>query len=230
MTETRPLLHFTKLRYYNLTDTILEETSDSNVSDLSYKNTEETMTSAFTEIPVIDFGPFINGTLEEKTQVAEEIGSACRQVGFFYLKNYGIPPEVTENAFDQVRRYFSLPLEEKMASVVGEVGTETRGYSSMFEQKLDEKTADRKESFHIGFELSANDEYRVKHGLLCYGPNIWPKNLPVLQLAHRVLQAFALALHLPEDYFASFLIEKPMVEFSVYYYPPQPKVDDSNQI
>jgi isopenicillin N synthase-like dioxygenase len=136
------------------------------------------MTSAFTEIPVVDFGPFINGTLEEKTQVAEEIGNACRHIGFFYLKNHGIAPDLIKDAFDQVQRYFTLSLEEKMASFDDPVRTEGRGYAKVFQEIADESTADKREGFYIGLELPADDKYRVEHGLICYGPNTWPKTLP----------------------------------------------------
>ncbi|CAF1188291.1 unnamed protein product [Adineta steineri] len=200
------------------------------------------MTTDFNQIPVIDFGPFLNGTLEEKTQVAEEIGDACRHVGFFYLKNYGIAPEVTQDALNQVRQFFSLPLEKKKETLVGSPETEARGYTPMFEQKLDENTPDIKESFHIGLDLPLDKLNETEKTLKCYGPNLWIKDMPefrkalydgyflaVLQLCERLLQAFALALHLPEHYFAP-LTEKPMVEFSVYRYPPQPRDNNSNMI
>jgi isopenicillin N synthase-like dioxygenase len=52
----------------------------------------------------------------------------------------------------------------------------------------------------------------------------------ILQLAERVLEAFALALHLPEDYFAQFLGKKPMLSLGAYHYPPQLKRHDDNTI
>ena len=47
------------------------------------------------QIPVIDFGPFLNGSAAERKAVARQIGEACRNIGFFYLINHGVPPALT---------------------------------------------------------------------------------------------------------------------------------------
>ena len=39
----------------------------------------------FTQIPLIDFGPFLNGTDDDRQRVSAEIGDACRNVGFFSI-------------------------------------------------------------------------------------------------------------------------------------------------
>jgi len=44
----------------------------------------------FTQIPLIDFDPFLNG----REEVALEIGDACRNVGFFYLSNHGVSQDL----------------------------------------------------------------------------------------------------------------------------------------
>ena len=51
----------------------------------------ESKTIAVEEIPVIDFGGFLGGTPEESMQVAQEIRKAAEEVGFFYIRNHGIP-------------------------------------------------------------------------------------------------------------------------------------------
>ena len=43
------------------------------------------------QIPLIDFGPFLEGSASGKAKVAGQIGEACREVGFLYLVNHGVP-------------------------------------------------------------------------------------------------------------------------------------------
>jgi hypothetical protein len=37
----------------------------------------------FTQIPLINFGPFLNGTDEDRKKVSLEMGDACQNVVFF---------------------------------------------------------------------------------------------------------------------------------------------------
>ena len=49
------------------------------------------------EIPIIDLTDLISG--KDAAGVADEIGAACRGVGFFYVTGHGIPDEVTRRFF-----------------------------------------------------------------------------------------------------------------------------------
>ena len=69
--------------------------------------------SVFKEIPLIDFAPFLNGTDEDRQKVSSQIGHACRNVGFFYLSNHGVPLLVIERVYEQATRFFSQSTEEK---------------------------------------------------------------------------------------------------------------------
>ena len=51
-------------------------------------------------IPVIDIAPLVNGSPDQAQAVAMTLGSACREVGFFYVSGHGIPPELIARAFD----------------------------------------------------------------------------------------------------------------------------------
>ena len=51
-------------------------------------------------IPVIDASPLRSGTLVDVKQVAMEIRQAAQEVGFFYLCNHGISPEVIMQAYN----------------------------------------------------------------------------------------------------------------------------------
>jgi isopenicillin N synthase-like dioxygenase len=51
----------------------------------------------------------------------------------------------------------------------------------------------------------------------------------MLSLGHRVLEAFALSLNLPINYFKS-MCQKPMVTMRLLHYPPQPIIYDKDQL
>lgn len=61
------------------------------------------MASTDSPIPIVDFGKFLYGNNEEKENVAREIDSAFRDVGFVYLKNHGIAREEVDACFEWVR-------------------------------------------------------------------------------------------------------------------------------
>jgi isopenicillin N synthase-like dioxygenase len=57
--------------------------------------------STFLELPTVD--------LEQDDNIADKIGEACRQYGFFYLKNHKIPVDLVNGMFNLVKTsLFSL--------------------------------------------------------------------------------------------------------------------------
>jgi isopenicillin N synthase-like dioxygenase len=65
-------------------------------------------------LPIIDFGKWSKGTAEERQQVAEQLATACRQVGFVYIINHGVQDEILDEAFGWSKKLFDLPEEKKM--------------------------------------------------------------------------------------------------------------------
>ena len=53
--------------------------------------------------------------------------------GFFYVKNHGIPEELMEGVFRESKRFFNLPLEDKMDSL----HRDFHGYTPLYAEKLD---------------------------------------------------------------------------------------------
>src|SRR5688572_27743159 len=71
--------------------------------------------TALKHLPVIDVSPFVrDSTLAEREAAARRIREACIDIGFFYIAGHGIPREELDELLDQGRRFFGLPMEQKM--------------------------------------------------------------------------------------------------------------------
>ena len=49
-----------------------------------------------------------------RQQLARDIRDACINVGFFYVKNHGIPEDSILGAVDAAKAFFALPEETKL--------------------------------------------------------------------------------------------------------------------
>ena len=65
------------------------------------------------KIPVIDAEPLRSGTLADAKQVAMKIREAAQEIGFFYVCNHGIFPEVIMQAYNASKSFFSKSMEWK---------------------------------------------------------------------------------------------------------------------
>ena len=55
------------------------------------------------------------------------------EYGFFYLINHGVEEELLKRVFEESRKFFVLPSEEKMKVVL----KDHRGYTPLYAEKLD---------------------------------------------------------------------------------------------
>ena len=140
------------------------------------------------EIPIIDFSLFLKGSESDKNACAKQVLDGFTSAGFVYLGHTGITPKTVSNVFDWSKRFFDLPMEEKL-KLAWDTPESNRGYVVPGREKvsnlLDEKEIDEiravnpdlKESMEIGKEPS--DNYQVflfKIGALT--KNKWPEILP----------------------------------------------------
>ena len=188
----------------------------------------------YNQIPLIDFSPFLEGDIDRKRDVALQIGKACRNIGFFYISNHGIPLGTVDKTVSEIKRFFALPLEEKLKISI-EKSSCHRGYYKMGGENLDPKNqksdGDLKEGIKIGRDLSLNHPL-VKAETPLHGPNQWPKNLPgwreqmetyyssMLGLGLNLMKAFALSLNVEENFFDKWLTG-PMATSGPIHYPNQ---------
>ncbi|ORY68562.1 2og-Fe oxygenase family protein [Pseudomassariella vexata] len=215
-------------------------------SKVTYRKIAEKPTS-FTSIPTIDIADIDSESLEVRKQIASRIYDACHNVGFFYVKNHGIPKHIVDSTFEILKRFFSLDLETKLDAHV-QKNPAIRGYEPMLETRLDPRTkGDIKEAFTMGdCVMEPEQDYTGKTGLppppnITKPQNIWPRNAPfwreglyqyynqVLPLAMKLVRIFALAFHLPETEFDQ-MFKFPITGMRALYYPPTPADGDSHNV
>jgi isopenicillin N synthase-like dioxygenase len=197
---------------------------------------------AFEEIPIIDFAPMLGSDLAAKQALAAELRHACTEIGFFYIRNHGVAQELIDATFAECPRFFGLPLDEKMAIHVRH-SLNNSGYTPLLEENTDPTArGDLHEAFDIAHELPETEPDRAQVARY-YGANQWPDSSTVPgfrntvetyyramhDLGRRLFAAFALALDLPEDYFAP-LASRPTAVMRIVAYPSQSGVIDPQQI
>jgi hypothetical protein len=63
----------------------------------------------FTAIPVIDIGALSGNDRTALVSVAREIGEACKTVGFFYIKNHGVPQTLIDRTYAHSESFHRSP-------------------------------------------------------------------------------------------------------------------------
>jgi isopenicillin N synthase-like dioxygenase len=66
---------------------------------------------SFDHIPILDLSQAKDPATKPK--FLEQLRYALLEVGFLYLKNVGIPDELTQNVMREGVGFFDLPMEEK---------------------------------------------------------------------------------------------------------------------
>ncbi|KAF8595138.1 Clavaminate synthase-like protein [Ceratobasidium sp. AG-I] len=203
----------------------------STTNDLLALATEPART--FESIPIIDITDLSNGT--NPAQVANAIRDACVHVGFFYVKNHGIDDQIIENVVKVSKQFFDLPDEEKTKLDIHK-SSNFKGYTALLGENTNpENRGDLHEGFDIGPESSTGDSANDSMS----GSNVWPDSnlIPefreavmnyyqaIVSLGLKLFPAFALALNLPEDFFAD-KVQDAAAIMRLLHYPPQTGVVD----
>ena len=163
----------------------------------------------FSHIPIIDVSELVAGGPYERA-VAERLGEACRESGFFYVVGHGVDEALQAWLRELSRGSFAQDLETKQRIRMALGGRAWRGYFRVGDE-LTSGRPDQKEGVYFGAELAADDP-RVRAGTPLHGPDLFPAEPEgfreaVLQymaaltgLGHRLMAGLALSLDLEESY------------------------------
>jgi isopenicillin N synthase-like dioxygenase len=89
-------------------------------------------------------------------RVAAELGRACREVGFFYVRNHGVPAALLTDMFACSQAFFAAPHAVKDELSIAR-SPHNRGYVGIATESLNLVQADLKEAFNIGLDFPASD-------------------------------------------------------------------------
>jgi len=158
--------------------------------------------------------------------IADEMGRSFAEYGFAVVRDHGIPQSLIDEAEAVSKAFFALPESVKRAYKI-EGGGGARGYTPFGTEKAkDAEVFDLKEFWHVGRSLPPG------HALAEFmAPNIWPdevdgfrETMSALYAAFeaagaRVLEAIALHLGRPRDFFAA-SVEDGNSVMRLLHYPP----------
>ncbi|KAF1950680.1 2OG-Fe(II) oxygenase [Byssothecium circinans] len=197
----------------------------------------------FNAVPKIDMQRMYSSNLSDRLQLSNEVGAACRDVGFFYAVNHGVDETLLDETFGAVKKYFDLPMDVKM-ECHNQKTEKFRGYEKFLEGKLDPSTrgADLKEGFLMGEDFTdpeqnltpipslpatskPRNQWPTDPRALFFRPAIYKYYNAMLSFSRRLLRIFALALSLPEDHFDA-MTTHPMTNVRAVHYPPQTSPTD----
>lgn len=124
------------------------------------------MSDPQTPIPIVDFAAFPTGDPASRARIAAELTSACRRIGFVYIRNHGIPAPLLEEAFSWSRRLFELPKEKKLLAPHPPGPDVHRGYSWPGLEKVSQYIhatgdGDDDEAQRVGEELRKVEDCKV---------------------------------------------------------------------
>src|ERR1700726_2543802 len=166
-------------------------------------------------IPVIDLGPYLAGDPGALDRAAGELRFALTEIGFYFIVNHGVLPELVRDAFRQAARFHVQPLEKKLAIRIDKHNV---GYLPMRGDTLRTSTVETvtkpnlNEALFVACDLP-QDHPEVLAGRRFRSANQWPADLPgfretvvaycdtMERLVQKLVRLYARALALPAAYF-----------------------------
>lgn len=176
-------------------------------------------------LPVIRFQGASDAAL------AAQLDAAFSTIGFCYFSEIGVDPALVAGVFEASRRFHAQPRAAKDAIAMNRFH---RGYMAPKTSIIETSSVARvtrpndSESFMLMHEVAPDDP---RYGRPLDGPNLWPDlegfRAPVEAYERamhafclRLLRPMALALGLPEAFFAPYF-EQPTTFLRLLHYPPQ---------
>ena len=177
-------------------------------------------------IPVVDYLDFTIGDEERKSAFIQSVGDSLKDIGFFALKNHGIPLSAIEQSYEQGDAFFSMSDEVKKSYLQPEIAHQ-RGYTAFgIEHAKNNPAPDLKEFWQTGRSHPTSGKKPT------YVENVWPnRHLPEFKsvidglftqmegLSQHLLESCSLYLGKPESWLGS-MAEDGNTIMRIIHYPP----------
>ena len=175
-----------------------------------------------------DAVPTLDAKASESPQFARDIAAAYAEYGFVIIENHGIDKRLIDQCLDCFRKFFALPVAEKLRYKLPNGGG-ARGYTAFgVETAKDSKHSDLKEFWHVGRELPPGHPFNE-----VMAPNVWVDSIPGFRestlglyesfdaLGRRLLAPIARSVNLPPNFFDD-KVNLGNSVLRIIHYPPMP--------
>lgn len=178
-------------------------------------------------IPSLDLADFTTGNAKQRENFVRDLGKAYEEIGFVAIRNHGLSDDLVDSLYQEVQKFFSLPVEVKEKYERPELAGQ-RGYVSFGKEHAKGRNAgDLKEFWQFGqYEVQAEDT-ASDH----YPDNIMVDELPEFNRRGKeayqtlestglhMLRALALYIGLDENYFESHVQAGNSILRAIHYPP-----------
>ncbi len=177
-------------------------------------------------IPCLDLGSYINGNDEQRKKFSDDLGRAFNESGFVTITNHGISQDLIADLYTNIKAAFALPVEIKRNYEKVELAGQ-RGYTSAGKETAKgAKTADLKEFWQIGNEVTDGDPIKSEYPdneILTEIPDFNKVTREIYQKLEEngkhLLRAIATYLQLPIDYFDQHVHNGNSILRGIHYFP-----------
>lgn len=177
-------------------------------------------------IPVVDYADYLSQDEERRIGFIKAVGDSLKDIGFFALKNHGIPLESIEESYRQGDEFFSLSDEVKRSYLQPQIAHQ-RGYTAFgVEHAKNNPAPDLKEFWQTGRSHPTTGKVPT------YVPNVWPDQhvsgfkavidglyTKMESLSENLLQSCSLYLNKPLNWLGS-MAEDGNTIMRIIHYPP----------
>lgn len=188
-------------------------------------------------IPCLDLNAYINGNDAERQAFSDDLGRAFNDSGFVTITNHGLSQELIDRLYDNMKAMFALPVEIKRKYEKPELAGQ-RGYTSAGKETAKgARTADLKEFWQIGQEVTDGDPIKSQYPDNEIVEEISDFNAVTIEIykkleenGRQLLRAIATYLDLPTDYFDAQVHNGNSILRGIHYFPiedPEALPDDA---
>ncbi|MGA9275994.1 isopenicillin N synthase family dioxygenase [Ilumatobacter sp.] len=188
-------------------------------------------------IPVIDIGPFLDGSPSGMADVARRLDEACTYSGFFQIVNTGLDMAFVQDVYNAAEKFFDLP-EDTKSTAAQPAPDQVRGWTGVGKEGLSysldaQAPGDLKEKFDIGpADVPSDDYFTCDAAGPHFAPNVWPTAMPEMrplleryftemgELSRQLMRMFALGLGLDVDFFED-KVDRHISMLRIMNYPDQ---------
>jgi isopenicillin N synthase-like dioxygenase len=191
------------------------------------------LSASSSTIPIVDLGAFTapdpneEDRLEVQQNVAQQVSAACRETGFFYVINHGVPEVFGTMLEATAEDFFARPLAQKMLLDMKKEGRAWRGYFPVGGELTSGKP-DMKEGIYFGQHAALSDP-KVQKMVPMHGRNKYLDQrmeftvekwmYEMRKLGDILMEVMRLSLSKAMDFFRERFTDDPLLLFRMFNYP-----------